>query len=191
PGEDRHRRGDGPDPVTKRVRAALDAVRSVLADPRGELLIAGRTSAATLGWLERHARCRVRGLVEERGLRASSRLALGPVAGSANGRSRPARSILGTLLDRDGPAALGARLAELGDAALVDSRVLIAHRFGADEARWPAPESRFASDLLDAGAVADPWLAELTKAAADGPIPIVLGGHTLVGPGVRLIARGR
>ena len=180
-----------PDAVTDRVRAALDGVRSVLTDPRGELLVAGRTSAATLGWLEGHTRCRVRGLVEERGLRASTRLALGQGAGSPGTASRPARSILGTLLDRDGPAALAERLAELGDAALVDTRVLMAHRLGSDETGWPAAESRFASDLLDAGAVADPWLAELTAAAAGGPLPIILGGHTLVGPGVRLIAGGR
>lgn len=191
PGGGGDRRGDGPDPVTDRVRAALDRVREVMADPRRELVIAGRTSAATLGWLERHARCRVRGLVEERGLRASSRLALGAETGSASRPSRPARSVLGALLDRDGPAALGECLAELGDAALVDSRVLLAHRLGADDAGWPSAESRFASDLLDAGAVADPWLAELTAAAADGPLPIVLGGHTLVGPGARLIAGGR
>jgi hypothetical protein len=161
-----------------------------MADPRRELVIAGRTSAATLGWLESHARCRVRGLVEERGLRAASLLALG--AGSAStGQPRPPRSVLGALLDRDGPAALGDRLAELGDAALVDSRVLLAHRLGADEAGWPTAESRFASDLLDAGGVGDPWLAALTTAAADSHVPIVLGGHTLVGPGVRLIAGGR
>jgi hypothetical protein len=183
--------GDPAEPAFDRVRAAVDGVRGVLADSRGELVLAGRTSAATLGWLETHVRCRVRGLVEERGLRASTRLALGHRSGSPMGASRPPRSVLGMLLDRDGPAALGERLAELGDAALVDSRVLMAHRFGADEAGWPAAGSRFASDLLDADAVADPWLAELTAAAANGRLPIVLGGHTLVGPGVRLIADGR
>jgi hypothetical protein len=154
-------------------------------------VVAGRTSAASVAWLERHARCRVRALIEERGLRASSRLALGARTGGVAEPGRPPRSVLGALLDRDGPAALGVRLAELGDAALVDSRVLLAHRAGVDEAGWPSPESRYAADLLDAGAVDDPWLAELTASAADGPIPIVLGGHTLVGPGVRLIADGR
>ena len=95
------------------------------------------------------------------------------------------------VLDRDGPAALGARLAELGDGALVDSRVLLAHRLGADEAAWPRPEARFASDLLDPTAVDDPWLAALTAAAAGAPIPILLGGHSLVGPGIRLIGPRR
>ncbi len=172
--------------AVERIRARLAGVRRVLDDPRAELVVAGRTSAATIGWLERHARCRVRALVEERGLRASSRLAVG---GPAPEPARPSRSILGMVLDRDGPAALGARLAELADAALVDSRVLLAHRFGPDEARWPGAGSRFASDLLDAAAVDEPWLAALTASAAEASIPVLLGGHSLVGPGVRLVGR--
>ncbi len=175
-------------PGAARVEAALDGVQAVLADRRAEFVVAGRTSASTLAWLEGHARCRVRAIVEERGLRASSRLALG--AGGEPGR--PPASLLGTVLDRDGPATLGRLLAGLGDAALVDSRVLLAHRLGADETGWPGAEDRFASDLLRSDAVADPWLRALTASAAGASIPVVLGGHTLVGPGVRLlIRRGR
>jgi hypothetical protein len=85
--------------------------------------------------------------------------------------------------------ALGARLAELGDAALIDSRVLLAHRLGVDESSWPATEDRFASDLLNPAAIVDPWLAQLTESAADAAIPVLLGGHSLVGPGIRLVAR--
>ena len=99
---------------------------------------------------------------------------------------RPPRSVLGALLDRDGPASIGSLLGELGDAALIDSRVLLAHRFGPDQAGWPGPEDRFASDLLLHERIADPWLRDLTRSAADAPLPIVLGGHTLVGPGLRL-----
>lgn len=182
-----HAPTDPPSPI----EAALDGVRRVMADPTAELVVAGRSSAATLAWLERDTRCRVRALVEERGLRASSRLAVRRAEGSSTRTTRPPRTVLGLLLDRDGPDALGDRLAELGDAALVDSRVLLAHRLGADEARWPAAESRFASDLLEADTVDDPWLAALTAAATAAPIPIVLGGHTLVGPGVRLVAGAR
>lgn len=171
-------------PDTDTVTDRIEGVRSVLGDPRAEVVIAGRTSAGALAWLERNGRCRVRALVEERGLRASTPLA------QSGGPARPrnARSVLGLLLDRDGPGALGELLAELGDAALVDSRVLVAHQLGADESRWPRPEDRFASDLLDPSAVRDPWLAALTASAAAASIPIVLGGHSLVGPGVRLVA---
>jgi hypothetical protein len=105
---------------------------------------------------------------------------------------RPAASILGTLLERDGPGSLGDHLARFGDAALVDSRVLLAHRSGADSVRWPLAEDRYASDLLLPDRVTDPWLRALTASAVAAPIPVVLGGHTLVGPGVRLVVgRGR
>jgi hypothetical protein len=168
-----------PAAVLARVSDRLDGLRAVARDPRAELIVAGRTSAAGLAWLERNVAARVRALVEERGFRTA-------IAGQ-----RPPRSALGALIDRDGPGSLGAVVAELGDAALIDSRVLLAHRLGASEGGWPAAEDRFASDLLLHERIDDPWLRELTRAAADAANPILLGGHTLVGPGLRLaIGRG-
>ena len=162
---------------TERVRSAFAAVRAVADDPRAELLIAGRVPATNLGWLERETASRTRALVEERGLR--TRLP----------GQRPAASVLGALLERDGPGSLGAHVARLADAAIIDSRVLMAHRCGADERGWPLAEDRFASDLLLADRVTDPWSRALTVAAAAAPIPILLGGHTLVGPGLPLALR--
>jgi len=166
----------------------LGTLRSVLRDRRSELTVAGRTSAGTLLALERRASCRVRALVEERGLRAASRLA--QAAEVAGRPPRAPASVLGFLLDRDGPGAFGGLLARLGDAAVVDTRVLLAHRLGADEASWPPPEDRYGSDLLLADRVADPWLRALTASATSAPIPVLLGGHTLVGPGLLLLAEG-
>ncbi len=172
------------DEDSRLVRHRLARLRSVAADPGGELLVAGRTSATDLRWAERHTRSRTRALVEERGLKTAS-------AAAAVGRPnrRPARSILGVLLDRDGPSSLGAHVAALCDGALLDSRVLLAHRLGADERGWPPAEDRFASDLLLPDRVRDPWLAELTAAAVEAPVPVLLGGHALVGPGLRLALR--
>jgi hypothetical protein len=167
------------DPIFVRVREVAQGLRRLAADRKAELLVAGRTSAATLHWLERATSSRTRSLVEERGLRTA-------VAGQ-----RPPRSSLGLLLDRTGPGALGEVVGELADGALIDTRVLMAHRHGTDESRWPSAEDRFASDLLLPDRVADPWLRDLTRAALDAPIPILLGGHTLVGPGVRLILAAR
>jgi hypothetical protein len=152
-------------------------------------LIAGRTSATTLGWLEGHTAARTRAWVEERGLRAASRLAQANLTGTAARIRRPA-SVLGALLERDGPGSLGSHLARFGDAAIVDTRVLIAHRLGADEAAWPVAEERFASDLLLPDRIADPWLRELTASAVASPMPVLLGGHTLVGPGIRFVFGG-
>jgi hypothetical protein len=169
------------------VQQRLDAVAAALANRRSEVVVAGRTSPAALAWLERRSRGRIRAIVEERGLRASSALAMA----EPPDRPRPPRSVLGAVLDDRGPEALGAVLAELGEAALVDSRVLLAHRLGANEGRWPSAEDRFASDLLLAESVTDPWLRALTLGAREASIPVVLGGHSLVGPGVRLVARRR
>ena len=76
---------------------------------------------------------------------------------------------------------------QLGDGAIIDSRVLLAHRLGADESRWPSPADRFASDLLRPSEVGDPWLRELTESAAESRLPVLLGGHSLVGPGIPLL----
>jgi hypothetical protein len=170
-----------------RAEGALQRVAAATADRTRELVVTGRMSAASLRWLERNAAARVRALVEERGLRASDPSA----ASEAPLRRRPPASIVGAALERDGPGALGDVLARLGDAALVDSRVLLAHRLGADEVAWPAAEDRYASDLLLHERIADAWLRELTRSAAEAAIPIVLGGHTLVGPGLRLAVRRR
>jgi CTP:molybdopterin cytidylyltransferase MocA len=161
--------------ASERMTQVMARVRERASDPSRELLVAGRSSADTLAWLEKSTASRTRALVEERGMRT--------VAGD----QRPPRSILGLVLDREGPEALGRLAGELADAAVIDSRVLLAHRLGPDESAWPPPEDRFASDLLLVDRVADPWLAALTRSAAEASIPVLLGGHTLVGPGLRLI----
>lgn len=163
-----------PADVSATVRDRIARVRAVSRDASAEVLVAGRTSAATLAVLERRTASRTRALIEERGLR------------TARPDQRPPASVLGLLLERDGPSALGAHLARLADAAIVDSRVLLAHRCGVDERGWPAPEDRFASDLLLADRIADPWLRALAASARAASIPVLLGAHTLVGPGLPL-----
>ena len=172
------------------VRERLAAARSIASNRRAEVVVTGRVSARTLVWLERRVPARIRAIIEERGLRAASRLAQAeatPPRPAPRGPARPPRSLLGGRLERTGPGDLGRVLAELGDAAFVDTRVLLAHRLGPDEAAWPGPEDRFASDLLLAERVRDPWLRELTEGARDATIPVLLGGHSLVGPGIRLL----
>jgi CTP:molybdopterin cytidylyltransferase MocA len=170
----------------------LEELRALAADPRRELLVFGRTGSGTLRWLERNVRCRVRFLAEERGMRASSPLAIGDASSGDGraGRPRLPRATLGRLLEARGPGGLEQTVAELGDGAVLDSRVLLADRLGADEDRWPYPEDRFASDLLRPDGIADPWLQALTAAAAGARIPILLGAHTLVGPGIPVLLRG-
>ena len=102
--------------------------------------------------------------------------------------------------DHDGPDALARLVSRLADAAVIDTRVLLAHRLGPDESAWPPPEGRFASDLLLPGSIADPWLRALTESAAGAAAPsatttplsdhpVLLGGHTMVNGGLRLLAQ--
>jgi CTP:molybdopterin cytidylyltransferase MocA len=87
---------------TAAVEQAIEGVRTVSADSRAELVIAGRVSAANLAWLESRTASRTRAFIEERGLR------------TRRPDQRPASSVLGALLDRDGPASLGDHLADWG-----------------------------------------------------------------------------
>jgi hypothetical protein len=159
-----------------RVAEAFDELAALASNPKRQLLVAGRLSAATIHDLEERTSCRIRALVEERGLRTADRAPA----------QRPAAAVLGLLLDRDGPGEIGALVERLADGAVIDSRVLLAHRHGADERGWPADEDRFASDLLLADRVRDPWLQQLTLHAWSHQLPIALGGHSLVGPGLAL-----
>jgi len=163
-------------------------LRALADDPHSELLVFGRSGSATLRWLERNVRCRVRFLAEERGLRASTPLAIGGTGQRHARQGRPAAT-LGLLLDERGPQSLAQIVGGLARGAIVDSRVLLAHRLGADESGWPTPADRFASDLHRTAQIRDPWLRALTESAARSELPIVLGGHSLVGPGIQLLLR--
>jgi len=142
----------------------IDALMRIVTTPERELVVAGRVGAPVWSYLETQTACRVRMLAEERGMQAAGRDASGA-----------ARTALGFLYAAIGPEAFFARLAELGDGMLFDSRVLFAHL------GWhPGPAERFASDLFAVDAIADPDLRAFTAAAASAPIPVLLGGQTLV-----------
>ena len=97
-------------------------------------------------------------------------------------------SLLADWMERMGPEELIKELSTLGDAVILDSRVLMASQAGSsDAAAWPPTEERFASDFLDTTPVATPWLKELTEAAAASSVPFLLGGHALVSDGLRIL----
>jgi hypothetical protein len=154
----------------------LERLGEVIRDRSGELVVAGRVPMTTWRELETETACRVRCLVEERGMR------------SARGSEQPPRSILAALMARSSPSELIDELARLGDAVVLDTRVLMAAVAESAEATdWPPEEDRFASDFGDHGSVGTPWLRELTEAAAAHQVPFLFGGHALVSDGLRLI----
>lgn len=137
------------------------------------ILVAGRVGSAVWQYLERETACRVRLYSEERGMQADGRE-----------RSGNVRSILGFYLERAGPDELFQTLAQLGDAVFLDSRVICAH------ARvFPSRPDRFLSDLGRWHEVQDPFLRELTRAAIQAPVPVVLGGHSLVSGGLMALVQ--
>lgn len=132
------------------------------------VIVAGRVSAATWTYLESETACQVRLFAEERGMRASGRQARGEV-----------RSLLGLYLDEVGTERFFATLSALGQAAFIDSRVLFAHK-----GLWPPAADRFYSDLRQPEKITDPFVRHFTEAAMQAPIPIVLGGHSLIAGGL-------
>ncbi len=142
----------------------LEQVCAPLTDPDAQVVVAGRVSSHAWQHLERETACRVRLFAEERGLEAQGRAAGGS-----------ARSLLAYHLEAVGAVRFFQNLAELGDAALIDSRVILAHR-GAMGSR----EDRFLSDAGRWSEVRDPFLREFTRAADEAPLPVILGGHSLV-----------
>jgi hypothetical protein len=154
----------------------LERIGEVIRDRDAELVVAGRVPVTTWQELETETACRVRCLIEERGMRSARDPASAP------------RSILAALMARSSPTELIEELAQLGDAVVLDTRVLMASLAGSSDASaWPPEEDRFASDFGDHGRVATPWLRELTEAAASGSVPFLFGGHALVSDGLRLI----
>lgn len=152
----------------------LGRIGEVVRNRDAELVVAGRVPASVWQYLETETACRIRCLVEERGMRSAR-------------EGRP-QSILAALMRRSSPAALVEELGRLGDAVILDTRVLMASLAESPEASsWPPEEERFASDFGDHTRIGTPWLRELTEAAASAPVPFLFGGHGLVSDGLRLL----
>jgi hypothetical protein len=152
----------------------VEDLLAVLRNRNAELVVAGRVPSSAFAYLEEQAACRVRLFVEERGMRAAP-------------AHRPG-SLLADWVTELGGASLIEHLAALGDAVIIDSRVVMAALVGSsDAAAWPSAEERYASDFGDSSLIATPWLRDLTTAAASASVPFLLGAHTLVSDGLRIL----
>ena len=157
-------------------RARFESIKDLLGNPTGELIIFGRVGSSLFQYLDGHTRCRLRLFSEERGMKALGRDERGEV-----------RSLMGRLVEELGYEEFFAFLSQLAQGAVLDTRVLFEHF------HWKlSPTERFASDLGELSLITHPQLLEFTKGALQAPIPILLGGHSLVAGGLwALIDAGR
>lgn len=142
-----------------------------LVDAKAEVLVAGRVGSQVWPYLESETACRLRVYSEERGMQAAGR--------DASGK---ARSLLAFHLREVGCARFFRELAELADAACIDTRPLLAH-LGCEASR----ADRFWSDLGRPDQIENPFLREFTNAAVNASIPVLLGGHSLIAGGLMLL----
>lgn len=137
-----------------------------------QLVVAGRVGTHVWQYLERETACRVRVFAEERGMEADGRAESGDV-----------RSLVGYFIEANGCERFFGILSELGDAAIIDTRVLLAHnRVNAGRT------DRFLSDARRPGDIAEPFLREFTQAAVEARIPVLIGGHALVSGGLMALS---
>jgi hypothetical protein len=161
------------------LRAYLDAqpiehptlgrISDTLVEREALVYLVGRLSPVTWQAFETQVACRTAGIVEGRGMKAYAR------------RHPP---ILPRLSGKHGFKAFFAALADSADAAIIDSRPLLAH-----DGRLPDPHERFSSDLFRISELRDPAWLEFTRHALECRIPILLGGHSLVSGGLYLLSQ--
>lgn len=153
-------------------RERLRAGAAILGRDLGEVALVGRVGTAVVEYLNRFLRLRVRVFSEERGMKALGREEAGLV-----------RSFLAAVLDDLGPRRFFTLLGSTVDAVFLDSRVFFAHG-----GRRVSERDRFLSDLGQVSAIRDPWARSLTEAALEAPVPVILGGHSVVAGGLWVLA---
>jgi hypothetical protein len=146
-----------------------DALARVLRTPAESLALIGRVSEGAWRDLVKRTQVWVRVFAEERGMRASGRLARGEVS-----------SLLAEMVEERGPAPFVARLESLVGGVVWDTRVWMAHR-----GLWPGAADRMAADLGWAEEISDPGLRALTEALRASRIPILTGGQGVVAGSLR------
>ncbi len=158
----------------KRTRAAVESLeldystlekaKAVLGDEYEEVALVGRVGAPIIEKLNAVLKLRLRVFSEERGMKALGRIEANEVI-----------SLMGLLIDHCGLEKFFDYLARVARCAFIDSRVLMCHY------RLDLPDrERFLSDLGLWEEIENPWLKKFTRLARECPVPVVLGGHSLV-----------
>lgn len=146
----------------------LDRIYDRLTERTAHVGLLGRVSPTTWSDVEGSIACRTSGFAEGRGMRSS---------GSTH------TPFLARAIRSDGAHAFFRRLADAADAAVIDTRPFLA-----ESGALPSADVRFASDLFRTDEITNPVWRSFTQAAAEAPIPVLLGGHSIVSGGLYLMA---
>lgn len=146
----------------------ITTAKRILQNSKADLFLFGRIGAPLFSFLDEATACRIRLLSEERGMKSLGRDERDEVV-----------SLLGYLWEEAGPNRLFSYLASICSAALLDTRVLFAHR----KYRLTSAD-RFYSDLGESGSIEHPEVRRFTEEAFRCSVPILLGGHSLVTGGI-------
>lgn len=157
------------DPFPEGLARRVDGLAQVLRTPADSLALIGRVSEAAWHEIVQRSQVWVRVFAEERGMRASGRLARGEV-----------QSLLAEMVEERGAEAFVARLAELVQGVVWDTRVWMAHR-----GPWPSAADRMAADLGWPEEITDSGLRSLTEAIHAARVPILTGGQGIVAGSLR------
>jgi hypothetical protein len=152
-------------------RVRLEEVRKVLC--RGDwpdVGLIGRVHPVEAERFGQMRGVRVRIFSEERGMKALGRVERGEV-----------RSLVGAMIEAVGWKRFLEVLGELVACVLFDTRVVLEH-FGVKVRE----AERFAADLGIIEDVEHPFLREMVEAVLKAPVPVVMGGQSLVAGGLRL-----
>jgi len=142
----------------------LDQAKAVLQEEYEDIVLIGRVGAPIIERLNALLKLRLRVFSEERGMKSLGRIESGAVV-----------SLLGLLIDHAGLETFFNYLARVARCAFIDSRVLMYHyHYDFND------QQRFLSDLGLWQEIEHPWLKEFTRLAVESPIPIILGGHSLI-----------
>lgn len=152
-------------------RTHLERAVAALRQRNAEVALIGRVGPSIVYHVNETLPLRLRVFSEERGMKGMGREARGEV-----------RSLLAALIRTVGPELFFRELAAVCDAAFIDTRVLFAHWKGR-----VSDADRYASDLGRVEEIEDPDLRSFTAAAGEAPIPVVMGGHSLVSGGFWLL----
>ncbi len=150
------------------VHAKLESLLSHLIERTSLVYLVGRVNPSTWQAFEQQVACRTAGMIEGRGMKAYA-------------DRHPAA--LATLLGQRGFSDFFSALEKAADAAIIDTRPLLARK-----GTLPTAHERFSCDLFQISEMEDPLWIDFAQRALDCSIPILLGGHSLVSGGLYLLS---